>query len=172
VARNARWTSREGEPGDPGLRPRRRAIHSDPDATVVEACQSTERTGLEGPFRELYDLYKDRVYNVCYRITGNATDALDASQETFGIVFRKLSEFRLESKVSGWGYRNPVDAGLDLQRRLLVLVAQRLESATDHGMRALRRQKIEVVGNPGQTTQKRDHGQENGGQKVGRNLIG
>jgi RNA polymerase sigma-70 factor (ECF subfamily) len=44
--------------------------------------------GLEGPFRELYELYKDRVYNVCYRITGNAADALDASQETFGILFR------------------------------------------------------------------------------------
>jgi RNA polymerase sigma-70 factor (ECF subfamily) len=92
-------------------------MHTDPDAKVVEACQKTERNGLEGPFRELYDLYKDRVYNVCYRITGNATDALDASQETFGIVFRKLSEFRFESKFSSWVYRIAVNASIDLKRR-------------------------------------------------------
>jgi RNA polymerase sigma-70 factor (ECF subfamily) len=62
-------------------------------------------------------LYKDRVYNVCYRITGNATDALDASQETFGIVFRKLDEFRFESKFSSWVYRIAVNASIDLRRR-------------------------------------------------------
>jgi RNA polymerase sigma-70 factor (ECF subfamily) len=72
---------------------------------------------LEGPFRDLYDLYKDRVYNVCYRITGSASDALDASQETFGIVFRKLSEFRFESKFSSWVYRIAVNASIDLKRR-------------------------------------------------------
>jgi RNA polymerase sigma-70 factor (ECF subfamily) len=89
----------------------------DPDTRVVEACQKSERQGLEGPFRELYDLYKDRVYNVCYRITGNATDALDASQETFGIVFRNLGEFRFESKFSSWVYRIAVNASIDLKRR-------------------------------------------------------
>ena len=89
----------------------------DPDTRVVEACQQSERQGLEGPFRELYDLYKDRVYNVCYRITGNATDALDASQETFGIVFRNLGEFRFESKFSSWVYRIAVNASIDLKRR-------------------------------------------------------
>jgi RNA polymerase sigma-70 factor (ECF subfamily) len=89
----------------------------DPDAGVVEACQKSERRGLEGPFRELYDQYKDRVYNVCYRITGNAADALDASQETFGIVFRKLDEFRFESKFSSWVYRIAVNASIDYKRR-------------------------------------------------------
>jgi RNA polymerase sigma-70 factor (ECF subfamily) len=74
-------------------------------------------TGLEGPFRELYELYKDRVYNVCYRISGNPSDALDASQETFGIVFRKLAEFRFESKFSSWVYRVAVNASIDLRRR-------------------------------------------------------
>ncbi len=67
--------------------------------------------------RELYDVYKDRVYNVCFRITGSATDSLDASQETFGIVFRKLGEFRFESKFSSWVYRIAVNASIDLKRR-------------------------------------------------------
>ena len=68
----------------------------DPDHELVLACQALQPAGLDGPFRQLYEQYRDRVYNVCYRITGNATDALDASQETFGIMFRKIREFRFE----------------------------------------------------------------------------
>ena len=90
---------------------------ADPDRALVEACQATTPSGLEGAFRRLYDEYKDRIYNVCYRITGNATDALDASQETFGIMFRKIGEFRFESKFSSWVYRIAVNASIDHKRR-------------------------------------------------------
>ncbi|MCC7014880.1 MAG: sigma-70 family RNA polymerase sigma factor [Planctomycetes bacterium] len=92
-------------------------MHSDPDSKLILACQASPMTGLEGPFRELYELYKDRVYNVCYRISGNPSDALDAAQETFGILFRKLREFRFESKFSSWVYRIAVNAAIDLRRR-------------------------------------------------------
>jgi len=92
-------------------------MNSDPESKVVRACQASQVEGLEGPYRELYDLFRDRVYNVCYRITGNASDALDASQETFGIVFRKLDAFRFESKFSSWVYRIAVNASIDLRRR-------------------------------------------------------
>ena len=93
----------------------------DPDVTLVKVCQAAMaaagQPGLEGPFRELYELYKDRVYNVCFRISGNAADALDASQETFGILFRKLPDFRFQSKFSSWVYRIAVNASIDLRRR-------------------------------------------------------
>ncbi|MEO6708514.1 MAG: sigma-70 family RNA polymerase sigma factor [Planctomycetota bacterium] len=93
----------------------------DLDANLVQACQAALATagqaGLEGPFRELYEQYKDRVYNVCFRISGNAPDALDASQETFGILFRKLPDFRFQSKFSSWVYRIAVNASIDLRRR-------------------------------------------------------
>jgi len=92
-------------------------MSNDPDSKIVQACQEGGLQGLEGPFRELYELYKDRVYNVCYRITGNATDALDASQETFGILFRKLADFRFQSKFSSWVYRIAVNASIDVKRR-------------------------------------------------------
>lgn len=89
----------------------------DPDRDLVLACQKSPPTGLEGAFRDLYELYKDRVYNVCYRITGNPCDALDAAQETFGILFRKVAEFRFESCFSSWVYRIAVNASIDLKRR-------------------------------------------------------
>jgi RNA polymerase sigma-70 factor (ECF subfamily) len=92
-------------------------VRNDPDRPLVEACQASSPNGLQGAFRALYEHYKDRVYNVCYRITGNATDALDASQETFGIAFRKVGEFRFESKFSSWVYRIAVNASIDIKRR-------------------------------------------------------
>ena len=94
-----------------------RPIRSDPDRELVLACQQEPQQGFQGAFRDLYDQFKDRVYNVCYRITGNATDALDASQETFGILFRKIDNFRFESKFSSWVYRVAVNASIDLKRR-------------------------------------------------------
>ena len=100
----------------------------DPDANLVRSCQDVPLTGLEGPFRDLYDRYKDRVYNVCYRITGNPTDALDAAQETFGILFRKIAGFRFEAKFSSWVYRIAVNASIDLKRR----ASRRWLASLDH----------------------------------------
>ncbi|MEM1449538.1 MAG: RNA polymerase sigma factor [Planctomycetota bacterium] len=92
-------------------------LRTDPDRELVLECQADLGEGFGGAFRRLYDLYKDRVYNVCYRITGSATDALDASQETFGIVHRKIGAFRFESKFSSWVYRIAVNASIDIKRR-------------------------------------------------------
>lgn len=103
----------------------------DPDRELVEACQATALTGLEGSFRTLYDQFKDRVYNVCYRITSNPADALDASQETFGIMFRKIGEFRFESKFSSWVYRIAVNASIDHKRRSSTRALTSLEAGSD-----------------------------------------
>jgi RNA polymerase sigma-70 factor (ECF subfamily) len=90
----------------------------DPEAELVLACQRSTAASLDGDYRRLYDRYKDRVYNVCFRITGNPSDALDASQETFGILFRRLREFRFESRFSSWVYRIAVNASIDIRRRV------------------------------------------------------
>lgn len=105
----------------------------DPDAELVLACQKGSATALEGPFRELYDRFKDRVYNVCYRTTGNASDALDASQETFGIVFRRIGEFRFQSRFSSWVYRVAVNASIDLRRRARTRRVASLDAVRDAG---------------------------------------
>src|SRR5262249_756833 len=81
------------------------AMSPDPDQDLVQASQDAPAQGFDGAFQRLYERYKDRVYNVCFRITGNATDALDASQETFGILYRKIGEFRNHSRFSSWVYR-------------------------------------------------------------------
>lgn len=106
---------------------------SDPETELVRACQQVEPRALQGEFRELYDRYKDRVYNVCYRITGNATDALDSSQETFGIIFRRIGEFRFQSRFSSWVYRIAVNASIDLRRRTRTRRIASLDGISDPG---------------------------------------
>ena len=110
-----------------------KSMKPDPDKDVVLACQAGGARGLEGPFRSIYDRYRDRVYNVCYRITGNATDALDASQETFGILFRKIDGFRFQSRFSSWVYRIAVNASIDLKRRASSRRLASLEAVQDDG---------------------------------------
>jgi len=105
----------------------------DIDLALVEACQANPESGLDGPFRELYERFKDRVYNVCFRITGNGTDALDASQETFGILYRKVGEFRFQSKFSSWVYRIAVNASIDLKRRSSARKLISLDALEDAG---------------------------------------
>lgn len=100
----------------------------DPDAELVLACQRTNASSLEGDYRRLYDRFKDRVYNVCFRITGSPSDALDASQETFGILFRRIREFRFESRFSSWVYRIAVNASIDVRRRARSRRTSSLES--------------------------------------------
>lgn len=103
-------------------------LRPDPDRDLVLACQAAPGEGFQGAFRTMYDAYKDRVYNVCFRITGNATDALDASQETFGILYRKLADFRFESKFSSWVYRIAVNASIDIKRRTLARPTRSLDA--------------------------------------------
>lgn len=103
-------------------------LRTDPDRELIAECQAAPGEGFSGAFRRIYDLYKDRVYNVCFRVTGNATDALDASQETFGIVHRKIGAFRFESRFSSWVYRIAVNASIDIKRRSSARAATSLEA--------------------------------------------
>ena len=108
-------------------------MNADPDTELVLACQRNAPPGFEGPFRELYERFKDRVYNVCYRITGSPSDALDASQETFGILFRRIGEFRFQSRFSSWVYRIAVNSSIDLKRRARTRRLASLEAVRETG---------------------------------------
>jgi RNA polymerase sigma-70 factor, ECF subfamily len=59
----------------------------------------------EKAFREIVDLYRDRVYNISYRMLGSRTEAEDVSQEVFITVFKHIEQFRGDSKFSTWLYR-------------------------------------------------------------------
>ena len=89
----------------------------DPDLQLVVACQAAPEEGFDGPFRALYEAYRDRGLQHLLPDHGNATDALDAAQETFVLVHRRIGGFRRESRLSSWIYRIAVNASIDLKRR-------------------------------------------------------
>jgi RNA polymerase sigma-70 factor (ECF subfamily) len=53
-------------------------------------------------FHTLCDRHMDRLYRLAFSLVGNAADAEDLLQETFGGAFRGLSRFEARSSVSTW----------------------------------------------------------------------
>jgi RNA polymerase sigma-70 factor (ECF subfamily) len=70
-----------------------------------------------GAFKLLVELYRDRVLNTCYRFIFNKEDAEDIAQETFIEVYRSITAFREESKLSTWIYRIAVTKSIDFIRK-------------------------------------------------------
>ena len=55
--------------------------------------------------RQLYEEHVDRVFRLAYRMTGNATQAEDLTQDTFIRAFDRLADFRGDSPFAGWLHR-------------------------------------------------------------------
>jgi RNA polymerase sigma-70 factor (ECF subfamily) len=83
------------------------------DRELVTAAQHGDRRALEALLRRQYDL----VHAVCRRITANASDADDATQEAMLGIVRGLPRFDGRSSVSTWVYRIATNAALDELRR-------------------------------------------------------
>ena len=60
--------------------------------------------------------HADRVYRLAYRLTGNAHDAEDLTQETFIRVFRSLANYK-PGTFEGWLHRITTNLFLDMVRR-------------------------------------------------------
>jgi RNA polymerase sigma-70 factor (ECF subfamily) len=72
--------------------------------------------GDEAAFARIMERHEDRIFMLAMRMTGNRTDALDATQEAFIQVFRRAGSFRGESSFSTWLYRVAVNCCHDLLR--------------------------------------------------------
>lgn len=69
-------------------------------------------------FREIVEMYRDRIYSLAFYMTGNYTDADDITQEAFIKAYRGLSEFRGESSIYTWLHRITVNLCIDRVRKL------------------------------------------------------
>jgi RNA polymerase sigma-70 factor (ECF subfamily) len=68
------------------------------EAELITGCLLHERTAQ----RLLYDRYKNAMYTLAYRITGDYDDANDVLQDAFLEVFRHLDQFRGEATLGAW----------------------------------------------------------------------
>lgn len=82
-------------------------------AAMLEACRGGDRLA----FREIYDLYKDRVYSIAlYFFRGDRAAASDVTQQVFLKLLANIGQFRGDAIFSTWLYRLVVNACLDEAR--------------------------------------------------------
>ncbi len=84
---------------------------ADEERRLVEIAQ---RGDVES-FNELVRLFEGRVYNICYRMLGDADSAADAAQDAFLSAFRNLRSFRGGSFRS-WMLRIATNTSYDVLR--------------------------------------------------------
>jgi RNA polymerase sigma factor (sigma-70 family) len=89
---------------------RRRAMANE-EQLLVEAGQ---RGDVEA-FNQLVRLYEGRVYNLCYRMLGDADAAADVAQDSFISAYRNLHRFR-GGMFRSWLFRIATNACYDALR--------------------------------------------------------
>lgn len=112
------------------------------ETELIAAC----RRGESDAFRDLFERYKDRVYSIALRYSGDAGTAEDIAQDTFVKLFSAIANFRGDSSFESWLYRLIVNSCFDHKRkarRFLPLLGDMFElmrapgaSALDHAMEA------------------------------------
>src|SRR3954452_19803165 len=80
---------------------------------LVEACQRGERDA----FRALFENYKNKVYSIALRFSGDEATAMDIAQDTFVKLFSCIRDFRGDSSFDTWIYRLVVNSCMDHRRR-------------------------------------------------------
>jgi RNA polymerase sigma-70 factor (ECF subfamily) len=75
------------------------------------------RRGDQQAFARLVEAYQGPVYNLAYRMLGNATEAEDATQETFVRVYTKLHTYQPDRRLSSWVFSIASHYCIDRLRR-------------------------------------------------------
>lgn len=88
----------------------------DPNASDFALCQLAAAGNLAA-FEIIYQRYHRRTYSLTMRMTNNASEAEDLTQEVFIQLFRKAGSFRGDSAFSTWLHRLTVNQVLMHFRR-------------------------------------------------------
>ena len=89
---------------------------------TVQAVSETElvtnaQHGDRNAFSELVRIHTRGVFNVVYRMCGDALVAEDAAQETFIRAWQNLSSYRPQTPLRNWLYRIAFNAAMDMLRK-------------------------------------------------------
>lgn len=73
--------------------------------------------GDQSAYGEIVELYKDKVFQLCYRILGNRHEAEDMAQEAFIRAYVNIASFNVNLKFSTWLYRIATNLCIDRIRK-------------------------------------------------------
>ncbi len=89
------------------------ALSDEEDYTLIRSFIDGDETA----FSRLVIKHKEKVRNLVYLTLGDNNNIDDISQEVFISIYKKLSEFRFESKFTTWIYRITVNKCRDYLRK-------------------------------------------------------
>ncbi|ANB62399.1 RNA polymerase sigma factor SigW [Anoxybacteroides amylolyticum] len=73
--------------------------------------------GDQNAYAEIVELYKEKVYRICYRMLGNRHEAEDAAQEAFIRAYVNIDRYNPAMKFSSWLYRIATNLSIDKLRK-------------------------------------------------------
>jgi RNA polymerase sigma-70 factor (ECF subfamily) len=103
---------------------------------LIDGCQR----GDPEAFRTLFEKYKDTVYSIALRYSGDPAAAQDIAQDTFLKLFSAVGSFRGDSNFDSWLYRMVVNSCFDQRRK-----TRRLTPLLDEVLSLLRTPDLSVL---------------------------
>ena len=85
--------------------------------TIVKNRIKQVKNGDQNAFAEIVELYKDKVFQLCYRMLGNRHEAEDIAQEAFLRAYVNIHSYDTKRKFSTWLYRIATNLSIDRIRK-------------------------------------------------------
>ena len=92
------------------------SVQTAPQASVVVPAPMADTAWVPPSWEDVVKEHGNRVYRLAYRLTGNAHDAEDLTQDVFVRVFRSLADYT-PGTFEGWLHRITTNLFLDRMRR-------------------------------------------------------
>lgn len=93
-------------------------LNRTPELDLIVAAQQ----GDIAAFKELYQTYRDKVYNLIFYLLGQTMLAEDVLQIVFIKAYQALPSFRFQGRFISWLYRIAINECHDQQKRLAAYV--------------------------------------------------
>ncbi len=91
--------------------------------TIVKKRIKQVLKGDQDAYAEVVEIYKDKVFQICYRMLGNRHEAEDIAQEAFLRAYVNIASFNIDLKFSTWLYRIATNLCIDrIRKRSLIII--------------------------------------------------
>jgi RNA polymerase sigma-70 factor, ECF subfamily len=85
--------------------------------TIINKRIKQVLKGDQNAYAEIVELYKDKVFQICFRMLGNRHEAEDISQEAFIRAYVNIQTFNQKRKFSTWLFRIATNLCIDRIRK-------------------------------------------------------